>query len=173
MDSSDESRASHASRLAQLMALDPQAAEPWQPDELAAMLRHRLSGPIQFDLGTLPPGLAAQLRTLSEAEGLLLKSFSDLFRHPRPPLELLRLTKDYARANMEDAAGPLPRAIAAVLYYTSIAVALTRCGKRITGLSNAELLRGLVWAMDQSWVDMVTMDLLAEARNSLVPAKAN
>ncbi len=166
-DSSDTVGAKDTRRLAELMALDPDQPEVWQPQELAAMLGHRLKAPVQFDLGGLPPGLAGQLRTLSEAEGLVVKSLSELFQHPHPPLELLRLTKDYARANMEDRAGPLPRSIAAVLYYLTIAVALLRCRKRITELGNAELLRGFQWVADQPWVDQTAKGLIEQARASL------
>ena len=55
-----------------------------------------------------------------------LRTFRELFHHPRPPVELLRLTKDFAkgRAGRSDAAVPKP--IAEVLYTLSIVVAITR-----------------------------------------------
>ena len=71
------------------------------------------------------------------------------------------------RSNMEDPAGPLPRAVAAVLYYVTIAAALLRCGKRITQLGYDELLRGFQWVMDQPWVDQPTKGLIEEARTAL------
>ena len=150
-------------RLANLMDLDEDTAPIWRPEEFRAILQHQLSVPIQFDLGNLDPGLAAKLKTLSEAEGLLVKSFGDLFHHACPPIELLRSTKDFAKANREHPNSPLPREIASLLYYLTIAVALARCGERITQLGDEDLRRGFDWAMTQSWVDEKTKSLIGEA----------
>ena len=70
--------------------------------------------------------LAARLRLAAESQGLLLKSFGDLLHHPNPPLELLRLTKDFAKACRLSRSGPLPREIATLLYFASIIVAWVR-----------------------------------------------
>ena len=79
---------------------------------------------------------------MSEAQGLLLKSFADLFHHPAPVIELLELAKDFAKANMDHPESGLPGEIAATLYYTSIAAALVRLDARISQLADADLQRG-------------------------------
>jgi hypothetical protein len=94
---------------------------------------------------------------------LLLKSFADLFHHPAPPLELLEMTKDFAKANMDQAQSSLPNEVAAALYYTSIAAALVRLDARITRLQEAELRRGLLWTREQGWLDEDTKQLLLQA----------
>jgi hypothetical protein len=96
--------------LAALMETGAEGARLWRPDELAAIFRHQMSASVLVDLGGFDPGTAVRLKTLSEAQGLLLKSFSDLFHHPSPPIELLKLTKDFAKVNRdhpESVTGPL------------------------------------------------------------------
>ncbi len=126
-----------------------------------------MQAPVLLDLGGFDPGTAVRLKTLSEAQGLILKSFSDLFHHPSPPLELLRLTKDFAKANLDHSESGLPSEIVSVLYYTSIAVALVRLDTRISQLKDADLRRGLLWARDQAWVDEKTKALLIEATEKI------
>ncbi|HEX3718876.1 MAG TPA: hypothetical protein VH595_12985 [Verrucomicrobiae bacterium] len=153
--------------LAALMAEGAERAGLWRPDELGAIFRHQLSAPILVDLGGLDSATAARLKLLAEAQSLLLKSFSDLLLHPAPPVELLSLTKDFAKANMDHPESSLPKEVAAVLYYASISAALVRRGERISQLKDAELERGLRWAKDQPWVDKQIQQLLVQALNKM------
>jgi len=162
-DSSAAVFKSRAKKLATLMATGEERAKLWRPDELAAIFRHQMSAPMLVDLGSFDSRTATKLRTLSEAQGLLLKSFADLFHHPAPPIELLELIKDFAKANMDHPESGLPDEIAAALYYTSIAAALVRLDVRISHLPDADLQRGLRWTMEQAWLDEKTKDLLAGA----------
>ena len=68
-----------------------------------------MASPILIDLSGFDPGTAARLKKLSEAQSLILKSFSDLFHHPAPPVELLELTKSFAKANMDQPESGLPQ----------------------------------------------------------------
>lgn len=151
---------SRPQHLARLLDARVEQARLWRADELAAIFRHQLSAPVVLDLGALDPAAAARLKLLSEAQGLLLKSFSELFQHPAPLLELLRLTKDFAKSNMDNAESCLPSEIAAVLYYLAITSALVRLHVRISKLPDADLQRGLAWAKGQDWVDERTRELL-------------
>jgi hypothetical protein len=155
--------------LAALLEASGEETRLWRPEELAAIFRHQLSAPVLVDLGGYDPGTAGRLKKLSEAQNLLLKSFSDLFRHPGPPLELLELTKDFAKANMDHAQSSLPGEVAAALYYTSIAAALVRLDARISRLPEAELRRGLLWTGRQSWLDAETRQLLLQAAGKIAP----
>ena len=130
-------------------------------------LRHQLSAPILVDLGGFDSANAARLKMLAEAQNLLLRSFSDLLLHATPPVELLRLAKDFAKANMDHPDGSLPKEVAAVLYYASISAAFLRLDERITQLKDADLERGLRWAKDQAWVNNQIQQLLAEAIGKL------
>ena len=156
--------------LAALMEGSAERARLWRPEELGAIFRHQMSAPVLVDLGGYDPGTAARLKMLSAAQCLLLKSFSDLFHHPAPPLELLELTKDFAKANMDHSQSSLPGEVAAALYYTSIAAALVRLDTRITRLPDADLRRGLLWTRDQPWLDAETQQLLLQAAGKIAPA---
>ena len=162
-DSSEAVLKGRPKNLAALLETGSENTRLWAPDELAAIFRHQMAVPVLVDLGGFDPGTTVRLKTLSEAQGLLLKSFSDLFRHLSPPVELLRLTKEFAKANMNHPESGLPTEIVNVLYYASIAVALVRLDTRISQLGDADLRRGLLWARDQVWVDEETKALLLGA----------
>ena len=139
----------------------------WNPAELAAILKHQLSAPIQVDLAGLEQRLASQLRLSAASQGLLLKSFGDLLNHPNPPLELLRITKDFAKACRLTREGPLPCEIATVLYFASIIVAMVRCRRRITRLADADLRRGVEQCLAQAWLDAPTRQLFEDGLKAL------
>ena len=166
-DSSAAVLKSRANKLAALMATGEEHGQLWRADELAAMFRHQLSAPILVDLGTFDARTATRVRTLSEAQGLLLKSFADLFHHPAPAQELLELVKDFAKANLDHPQSGLPAEITTALYYTSIAAALVHLDVRITKLSDTDLQNGLHWARQQEWLDEKTKGLLGEASKKL------
>ena len=157
-------------QLAALLDLSPDAELLWRDDELGAILRHQLSAPLQVDLINLERGLAVKVRTLAEAQGLTLKSFGDLLAHPNPPIELLKITKDFAKACRLSAHGALPKDVASVLYFGSIAAALVRCRSRITGLSNDAIREGLRWVLARSWTDAPTRALAKECLHLIVEA---
>jgi hypothetical protein len=157
-------------RLAALMAAGAERARLWRADELGAIFRHQLSAAILVDLGGLDSVSAARLKMLSDAQSLLLKSFSDLLLHAAPPIELLLLAKDFAKANMDCADGSLPKEVAAVLYYASISAALTHLDERISQLKDADLECGLRWAKDQAWVDQQIQQLLVQGLDKLSSA---
>lgn len=150
-------------RLATLLDLAPNAERLWCDEELGAILRHQLTAPMQVDLVNLDRGLAVKVRNLAEAQGLTLKSFGDLLAHPNPPVELLQVTKDFAKACRLSPHSSLPQEIASVLYFASIAAALVRCRRRITGLSNDALAEGLNWVLARPWLDAPTRALIEES----------
>jgi len=162
-DSSTAVFKSQAKALAALMASGEERARLWRPEELAAIFKHQISTPMEVDLGGFDPRTATRLKLVSEAQGLLLKSFDDLFHHATPPLELLEMVKDFAKANLEHPESGLPAEIASALYYASIASALVHLNLRITRLSDGELRRGLVWTREQGWLDDRTKELLGQA----------
>jgi hypothetical protein len=168
-DSSEAVFKSRAKKLAALLATGEERARLWRPDELAAIFRHQISAPMLVDLGGFDSRTAARLKLVSEAQGLLLKSFADLFLHASPPVELLELVKDFAKANLDHPESGLPAEIASALYYTSIAAALARRDTRISKLSDADLQRGLSWTRDQAWLDEKTRELLDQALAKIAP----
>jgi hypothetical protein len=166
-DSSAAVSKSRAKKLAALMATGEERGKLWRADELAAMFRHQMSAPVVLDLGGYDARTALKIKIQSEAKGLLLKSFADLFQHPAPPVELLELIKAFAKANMDHPETGLPGEIAMTLYYVSIAAALVHIDTRISQLPDADLARGLRWTAEQAWLDEDTKGLLAQALNKL------
>jgi hypothetical protein len=154
--------------------MDIAVADPriWRLEELAAILHHQLSAPVEFDLGTVEEGAGQRLTMLTCGEGLLLRSFADLLHHPHPPVELLQLTKQFAKACWQHPDSPLPAEVAMLLYFASIAVALARCGQRITSLGDEALRPVFDWFARQPWVDEATRSLLSEGLGALVPLES-
>ena len=156
-------------QLASLIGNDDIGERIWQPDELAAILRHQLTTPLQVDLGSLH-GAAGQLKAAAEARGLVLKSFGDLLQHRQPPVGLLKLMKDFAKACRLGQPSAMPREISSVIYFASIIAAMTRCSRRITRLDNAALRQAVDWALQQPWLDDITRALFLEGQQYLAGA---
>ena len=160
-DSSAQVLGADGEKLANLLGVGGPAAD-WRPEELGAVFRHQMTAPVQFDLAGFDPSFAARIHLLADAQGLLVRSFRDLFQHPHPPVALLEAVKDFAKRAAVSREAVLPKAIARMLYYLAIVTALVRCDKRITSLKNREILRGLRWALAQEWLEGETRAVLEE-----------
>jgi hypothetical protein len=148
----------------------------WRPDELGEILKHQLEAPLLFDLGSSSsssssaaaasdePGTPGMPGSRGDAPGV--SSFGELFLHPRPPLQLLRLTKRFAKTSDRRTANPLPEEVATVLYYAAIVAALMRHGERISRVSDATLRQGTDWVLERDWVGGPLRGLFEEARRS-------
>jgi hypothetical protein len=150
-------------RLAALLEIDQALSRVWRSHELAAILKHQLTAPVELDLAEGSAGQTAPSPTQFPEIG----SFDELFHHPAPPIELLRSVKEFAKANRNHPASALPNEIATLLYYASVIVARWRCGEVITTLNDEELGAGIGWAIAQPWVDERTRSLLYEASKAL------
>jgi hypothetical protein len=78
-------------------------------------------------------------------------------------VELLKITKDFAKACRLSPHSPLPREVASVLYFACIAAAMVRCRRRISGLTNDALTDGLHWVLARPWLDAPTRALVEES----------
>ncbi len=159
-----KSDSSHLSRLANL---DENAQDIWQPEELGDILRHQLNAPLAFDLTTREPRTQTVLDAVHATVAQPPRKFGDLFHHPHPPLDLLKLAKDFAKAHRNSPNSPLPHEIATVLYFASILVALSRHRQRITTLDNPSIRQGIEWVLNQTWVDDATRALFREGVKQL------
>ena len=156
-------------QLASLIGDDDIGERIWRPDELAAILQHQLTTPLHVDLAGVG-GAAGQLRELAGARGLVLKSFGDLLQHPQPPVGLLKLMKDFAKACGHSPQSTIPKEVSSVIYFASILAAMTRCSRRITRLDNAALLKAVLWALKQPWLDEITRGIFLEGQHFLTGA---
>ncbi len=153
--------------LARMMELEGNQPVEWRPEELGAILRHQLSAPIVFDLEAMDPQLANKANVLCTPNRQFLRTFKDLFHSAEAPLELLVLSKDFAKASLTHPDSPIPKAIAEVIYFASIAVALTLHGQRISRLDDEMLLRCFDRMIVRPWMDDETRDLFAQGRRRL------
>jgi len=144
-------------RLARLLRLDEDEAEvgEWQRKELGAILRHQLDSPLTADLA-VEKGMSGSIRT-----------FGELLGHPDPPVRLLELLKDFAKAHCSHPRSSYPTEVMKAIYYASIEAALLRAGQRITRLSDEELSRGLAMLVDRPWLEERTRGLLMQGLSCL------
>jgi hypothetical protein len=145
----DQSNVVAPHQLARLIEAAQGSGGEWKPDELGGILAHQLSSPVEFELEgferTPAPELAARLASIH--------SFQELFQSASPPLELLTMTKDYAKAHLVHPETILTREIAVALYYASIALALVHHKARITQLADSQLHNGFEWCIAQPWME--------------------
>src|SRR5690242_14754368 len=122
-------------RLANLFALGSASVES-TPDELRETLDHLLGIPFETALSQLPPDLAAKLREFgaklevhTAAELAHVSTLGELFQHPEPPIPVLKFAKEFGKAIQTHGATVWPAQVGAVVYYSSLGVALVRHGK--------------------------------------------
>lgn len=107
-----------------------------------ALLSQELQRPIVF-----PPAGTNDISNSKRADGeICIRNIHHLLVDNAPPLELLRLTKSYAKACLGDVvADSNRRLVFRVMYLGAIASALTRLHQRISSLPNADLLEQFEW----------------------------
>jgi len=159
-------RMSDPKRLAGLVSMSGDDAPQWTEQELAGMWKHQLEAPLNYDLSGVSKDVEATIAMATQVDPRPLMKFGDLFRHPRPPIELLQWTKDFAKAHTVGGNG-MPSEIAAALYYASILLARLRCGRRISELDDAALHRGTSWIIRQPWLDPETREMITAGLASL------
>lgn len=141
-------------RLARVFAAALEDQVTYSQEELGAIMRHQLAAAVEFDLGGLDPG-GQRLLQAAGACGQRggIRTFRELLFHEHPPIQLLQLTKDFAKNHLHHPDSPLPPEIALALYYASIVVALVRLNRSLTWLTPADLVRGLRRMLSQHWLD--------------------
>ncbi len=152
-----------ASQLAQFMDLGDSDGL-WSPGELAAIFRHQLASSVEFPFVVLGDPSTKPVQDICSAADPEIKTFGDLFDHPQPPMELLRMTKDYAKQCRARGESPIPAEVATMLYVLSIVVARTSREQRITDLNDQSLCRLAAWAAEQPWIDEPIRRLLIAAQ---------
>jgi hypothetical protein len=162
MDSAPDSLGRSSKRLADLISATEGPQGDWQHEELGSILRHQMQSRVEFELseaGVMPEAGLEELRGVH--------SFDDLFHSSAPPLRLLQMTKEFAKAHLSHPDTTLVKEVASVLYYASIALALTRHRTRITQLGDTELSQGLEWCLGQPWMEPELRRVLAEGLSCL------
>ena len=153
--------------LAEVMGIGTEESDLWAPEDLGAILRHQLAAALADELAPLDAHVGEKLEAHRSAGGPALATFGDLLHHPRPPVALLELTKEFARWSKSHPLTPLPGRVATILYVTSIVVARTRRAARISKMDDQALRVGVLWALEQSWLDEPLRRLLTEGLAAL------
>ncbi len=169
-DSSQAVFKSSPAQLAKIMNLDETTPDVWNDQDLAAMLRHQMAAPLNFDLTSLKLQAAradARTETLASAAKERIKSFKDLLFHPEPPLELLRLSKDFFKGRIKACKKDSPEWQVAYLFYLLSILAAGRRATQVSNLTSGDLRKAMKWALDQKWVDAKTKRLLSRASEHL------
>ncbi|MBI4661272.1 MAG: hypothetical protein HY735_20815 [Verrucomicrobia bacterium] len=154
-------------RFARLVRVTDQNDDPWQPEELGAIWRHQLSAPVRFDF---PEEGGRSVSPMDPNQGATREpelKLADLLHDARAPIELLKRAKEFAKGKRQQASKGYPKDIARVLYFASIVAALVRHRKRITRLTDSDILQGIEWALKQPWLDMETLRLFQEGKARL------
>jgi hypothetical protein len=139
-------------RIARLFALEEAEVAPWSKRDLADVLRHQLKAPIRLGIVETGPELG-EAPAKETVDWSVLNTFEKVLHHPHPPVSLLCMIKEFAKAHLDASGCRLPAQVAAVVYLASIASALVHCHERISQSDNQALERAFVWAIDQGWVD--------------------
>jgi hypothetical protein len=170
-DSSEAVFRSDARQLSKIMNLDEATPDTWSDQDLAAMLRHQLAAPLGSDLSRLELSKSEEKirdETLGKAASAQVRTFQDLFEHPRPPLALVKWAKDFFKQQAGASASRRPeQEVAYLLYLLSILIPRVRLGSRISKLSDADLRNGMKWAVSRKWLDGQTRKLCIVGQREL------
>ena len=148
--------------LAAIMDVDRDAENLWRTREMGSILRHQLAAPVVAELRSVRPQLAAEFTRFQISHDETFECLGDLFRHPTPPLKLLKLTKAFAKASRQDPDNPLPKELSTLLYFLSIVLAKIHWDKRITSLPDQQVRKGCRWGINQDWVEADMQQILQE-----------
>jgi hypothetical protein len=158
-------------QISKLLQLDQATPEQWRPEDLRAMVRHQMSAPLEFDLGTVKLSQLDQktgAESLTDAARSDIKSFGDLLQSDRPPLELLKLSQKFFKQNVAASSkGSMEQKIAYLFYLLSIVAARTRLEVKTSKLSDKELLNGIQSMVNGTWIDDQVRELLEDGRRRI------
>jgi hypothetical protein len=147
--------------ISTMLQFDENRLHRWSTRDLRDMLLHQLAAPLHLGLGPVAEDVSRQLRAGLEPMDLRM-TLGDLLMHPKPPIELLKLVKQFAKLCRRNPNHPLPSEIVMFLYYASIAVALLKTTEPISELSDPSIRRGLFWLSVQLWMPDEMKSLLNE-----------
>src|SRR6516162_1496558 len=156
--------------LARILEVEDVAIHVWPQHELGSILQHQLATSVQLDLESRNSSLRGRLHALPPGRQPGKLTFAELFQHPAPPVELLQLIKNFAKASRVRGESALPAEIATVIYLMSIVVARLRCQARISEQSDESLTHGIQWVLSQPWIDEQTRQLFREALRYFSPS---
>lgn len=149
-------------RLANLIEVKPEPGALWGAEELGAILKHQLATAVLPDLSDIGPK-SKNLSPLKPRTANL--TFSQTLTTSNPPIELLKLIKEFSKVHWNSTKSGIPKEVAMVLYYAAIATAMNHGHTSITKLSRESLNGGFAWVLNQDWIDDAIKVPIRKARN--------
>ena len=171
-DSSEAIFRSGSEQLAKIMNLDEATPCEWREQDLAAMLRHQLAAPLEFDLSRVEmKGAEAKKRgtTLTGAVRERIKSFEDLLFHREPPLALLKLSKEFFKRRLQECKKDSAEWNVAYLLYLLSILAVGNRASKISSLTPSDLRKGMKWALERRWMNEKTRQFVELAARAGSP----
>lgn len=163
-------------QLARIIRLDETTSGHWTEQDLQAMLRHQMDAPLEFDLSSVelvPAKQQTRSRALEDAARARVRTFAELFKHPAPPLALLKLAKDFFKGQAGSSVKRLPEQELAYLFYLlSIVTARVRLQTTISRLNDRDLIKATDWCLARAWIDKKTRQILLVAKRELAAKSA-
>ena len=135
-------------RLASLFAFGGEEKNVWSEEDFAPMLQHQLAATVKVELMSNAPPSSSSMDSGTSPT----LSLRDLLAAEKPPVELLRRLKEFAKSSIRQSDSSLPDEVATVLYFSAIAAAQLKCGEQISGLSADGLRHGYQWAHARTWL---------------------
>jgi len=117
------------------------------------VLERVLATSLTEKLAEARPRWAHALEELCSNQEPPISTVRDLLLHPSPPVGVLIILKNAAKASRKDPQGPVPPRPATALYLAAIGMAWLRCGELITTLDIDDLDEKMPWAAGQTWGD--------------------
>ena len=145
---------------------DESDATPWRDDELATVWRHQLSARLEPELAEWDADLLRRLRNDPAAAAKIGDTVAAILHATDTPRPVLMALKSLGKAMNQDRTRGIPHDIGKLLYFAAIAAALAR-GERISELNQPTLKQGLTFAVEQTWLDPSTLQLLRNALATL------
>jgi hypothetical protein len=155
----EESRPDDEARIAGMLSLAIGADPSWSADDLQGLLAHQWAAELAVDLDGMAGLTAGQIRTMGDQASPAIRTFGDLIWHRQPPLELLKLVKEFAKVVSAHPVRRLPEDLTKVVYLAAVAAA-RRSGHAISTQDEETLVRVAEWAVEQPWVDDRTRELM-------------
>jgi hypothetical protein len=140
---------------------------PWQAEDLPAILEHQLSAPLVGELEAIAPDKSTDL--VRDAGKLSIHCLADVLAHPKPPVEILKCFKQWAKAEMEATNSGLPEPILKAIYTAVVMKGLVTGNRNFTTLPHNELQKSSRWCLAQSWLNPALARTLRECLKQLSP----
>jgi len=135
----------------------------WTNRDMGSILAHQLGAPLIKDLVRVLPDAESALTAMDDTP----RTFGELLQHRHPPVDILRMVKDFAKQLHKMAHNAYPEQVATLLYYAAIATAQVRTNTCITDLPPQSLHKGYAWALTQTWLTPDLRTLFEEAQTSI------